>query len=176
MVFIGVASDFKSSAQWRSETRVQLQSRGSTLHRSVPCTTFPDRQTVVSSAFRSGNSSIREQFPSMRSGGVRLAVINESNGSVLTTETRSRGLQWRVPFPSFPPAPYSITAGKEGFRRFEKTGSEPTSERLSSDNGVELSMNRRNIVLSVTGAMVAARWKGSQRLAVSESKLPCSFH
>ena len=41
---------------------------------------------------------------------------------------------------------------------------------------MELSMNRRNIVLSITGALVAAAWKGSQRLAVSERKLPCFFH
>jgi hypothetical protein len=103
-------------------------------------------------------------------------VINESNGTVLTTETNSSGLQRRVLFPSFLPATYSTTAGKEGFRRLEKTSSKPTAETLSSNNGVELSMNRRNIVISITCAMVAAAWKGSEPFAVSERKLPRSLH
>ena len=71
----------------------------------------------------------------MRPGGVRLVVTNESNGSVLTAETNWSGMQRRVLFPSFLPATYSITAGKEGFRRLEKTGSESTSERLRSNKG-----------------------------------------
>jgi hypothetical protein len=61
------------------------------LDRNAPSATFPARQTIAQSAFGSNNGSVTDQSCTMRRGDVRLAVTNESTGSVLTTETNSSG-------------------------------------------------------------------------------------
>jgi len=106
------------------------------LHLRVPRTTFPARQTIAQSAFGSNNCSVTEQSPTMRPGGVRLAAINESNGSGRTTETNSSGEFY---FLLFYPSPARSRVRWQPPRvkarngsRFSNVGSHPLSVDLTS--------------------------------------------